>query len=166
MPSTFPSNHNSLYIEENYKLAMKDDYVYPFNEFEKNFKKNAKKTIKKVNGIPYICYEIKQGSWGSCGEVDPKYKPEIPEGALPGDVSKQKFCMQHHKPKFYYVDASFKCKACGKDTVFSASEKKYWFEELHFHFDSFPKECKECRIKLRNGKLKKIRSDNYKEIEE
>ncbi len=141
---------------------MKKEYIHSFKSFDEDFKKKAKKTIKDVNGVPYVCYELEPGVWGSCGEVDPAYKPEITEGSLPGDVSKQKFCVQHHKPNFYYIDIPYKCNTCGKEAIFSAHEQKHWFEDLHFHFDSFPKGCIECRRKRREDEFKRIATQSTK----
>jgi hypothetical protein len=141
---------------------MEKEHVHSFKNLSEDFKKKAKKAIKEVDGIPYICYEWGLGVWGSCGEVDPNYKPNIPEGTLPGDVTKQKFCVEHHKPKFYYGDIPYKCKICGRDVIFSAHEQKHWFEDLHFHFDSFPQECIECRRKRREDEHKRVETQMAK----
>lgn len=123
--------------------------VIPFKCINPEVKEKATKQVKTVDGIPYICYELEPNVWACEGEVDPKFRPEIPSGALKGDLSKQRFCVTCHKPKFYYVDTPFKCQKCQKEIFFRASEQKYWYEELKFHFHSFPKECVECRRELR-----------------
>lgn len=86
------------------------------------------------------------GEGGSCCWVaDPDYRPALPPGAIRGDVSKQIYCKLCHVPRYYYVDAQRECVQCGKAFVFSAREQKYWYETLHFHFDSTAIRCAACR---------------------
>lgn len=56
-------------------------------------------------------------------------------------------------PRFWYVDAYFKCKRCDLEYCFSAEEQKVWFEKLNFWIDAFPKHCHKCRKDLRELKI-------------
>src|SRR5262245_26577369 len=78
-------------------------------------------------------------------EWDPTFSPRLPEGAVPGDVSKQVFCSACHDPKYFYVDEMRTCVQCGTRFTFSASEQKFWYETLRFNFSSVPIRCKTCR---------------------
>ena len=83
---------------------------------------------------------------------DPDYQPPMPKGAVRGDIRAQEFCAMCHSPRYYYVDVERRCVQCGDDFVFSASEQKYWYESLKFHFDSVAIRCKPCRRQRRSDK--------------
>lgn len=85
-------------------------------------------------------------------DYDPDYIPPMPVGAIRGDVRKQEFCQWCHCPKYFYIDIVQKCVQCGNHFTFSASEQKFWYESLKFHFDSIAIRCKECRRKKRTDK--------------
>ena len=55
-------------------------------------------------------------------------------------------------PRYWYVDATFKCDRCDAKFVFSAAEQRVWYEEYGFWIDSLPKHCLECRRDLRSLK--------------
>jgi len=59
---------------------------------------------------------------------DPDFKPELPPGAIRGDVRRQVFCPMCWNPKYYYRDVRKTCVQCGEDFTFSAGEQKYWYE--------------------------------------
>lgn len=81
---------------------------------------------------------------------------------LEGDISKQEFCIHCNKPILYYFDKPFTCQACRKETSFTAAERKKWIEEFKFHPHTFPKECRDCRKRLRQGDLIKMADEVYK----
>jgi hypothetical protein len=54
-----------------------------------------------------------------------------------------------HVPQYFFVDQERRCVECHRDFVFAASEQKYWYEDLKFHFDSVAIRCPECRRKQR-----------------
>lgn len=83
---------------------------------------------------------------------DPNYKPELPSGAVRGDVHKQDFCGWCHIPKYYYVDEQKQCIQCGEGFVFSAHEQKYWYETLKYNSLSTAIRCKKCRKQKRNDR--------------
>lgn len=83
---------------------------------------------------------------------DPDFAPRLPNGAVRGDVWRQHFCPMCHTPKYFYVDQDRRCVQCGDDFVFAAREQKYWYESLHFHFDSVAIRCARCRGKRRTEK--------------
>ena len=85
-------------------------------------------------------------------EYDPNYRPEMPKGAIRGNVLQQQFCPMCHVPRYFYVDQHKTCVQCGLPFVFSAAEQKYWFETLHFYIDSVAVRCRSCRRRRRTQK--------------
>ncbi len=83
---------------------------------------------------------------------DPDFAPEMPAGAVRGDVSRQEFCPMCHAPRYFYVDQPKECVQCGCEFVFTAREQKYWFESLHFNFNSVAIRCPACRRQRRTEK--------------
>lgn len=51
-----------------------------------------------------------------------------------------------------YHDSPFVCERCGKDSIFSKDEKKFWYEGLKFGLYSSPNKCTECRKAVRQLK--------------
>jgi hypothetical protein len=82
-------------------------------------------------------------------ECDPDYLPPLPAGAVRGDPRRQSFCAMCHVPRYFYVDQEKRCAQCGADFVFSATEQKFWYETLKFHFDSTAIRCAACRRRRR-----------------
>lgn len=62
--------------------------------------------------------------------------------AQKADISKQNYTVC---PRYWYVDATFICRECGQEFVFTASEQRFWYEEKQFYVDSSPKSCVKCR---------------------
>lgn len=62
--------------------------------------------------------------------------------AVRADISKQNYTVC---PRHWYVNATFICRDCGQEFVFTASEQRFWYEEKHFYVDSCPKSCVVCR---------------------
>lgn len=92
---------------------------------------------------------------GIFGEHDPKQMPaHLFWGARSmnfktaerADISKQNYTVC---PRFWYVDATFICRGCGKGFVFSVNEQRFWYEERNFYVDSRPRDCLECRKQAR-----------------
>ena len=76
---------------------------------------------------------------------DPDYAPPMARGAVRGNVRNQSYCFGCHVPKYFYVDEERTCIQCGQAFCFRASEQKYWYENLKFHFMSVPVRCLGCR---------------------
>ncbi len=76
------------------------------------------------------------------------------ETALRAAVNKQNCSMC---PRYWYVDAVFRCARCDAEFLFSAGEQRAWYEEYGFWVDSYPRRCPVCRRDLR--KLKGIRQE-------
>ncbi len=55
----------------------------------------------------------------------------------------QVFC--DHPPLLAYVPMTTRCRSCEVDFVFSASEQRYWYEQLKFLVQSKPVRCATCR---------------------
>lgn len=64
------------------------------------------------------------------------------------DISKQNFSMV---PRFWYIDCTVRCGDCDEEFVFSANEQRFWYEEMKFYVDSFPRRCITCRKKRRTN---------------
>ena len=62
------------------------------------------------------------------------------------DISKQNYSVC---PRHWYVDATFVCRDCTEEFIFSASEQRFWYEDRHFWIDSMPRQCISCRKKQR-----------------
>lgn len=80
---------------------------------------------------------------------DPDFQPDLPQGAVRGNVHKQNFHPFFQTPRYFYVDVDRVCVQCGVDFVFSAKEQKYWYETLRFVFDSIAIRCPKCRGRRR-----------------
>jgi putative zinc ribbon protein len=79
---------------------------------------------------------------------DPEYAPPLPPGAVRGDIRRQVYCCDI--PKYFYCDEDRSCVQCGREFVFRASEQKYWYETLQFHFSAIPVRCLGCRRQRRS----------------
>ena len=84
-------------------------------------------------------------------DYDRDYQPALPPGAVRGNPHQQHFCPMCHVPRYFYVDQERNCVECGRDFVFSGSEQRFWFEQLHFHFSSVPIRCLDCRRTVRTS---------------
>ena len=60
-------------------------------------------------------------------------------------------------PRYWYVDALFRCERCGADFVFGVAEQRVWYEDYGFWVDSLPRHCPACRRALRT--LKTVRQE-------
>lgn len=83
-------------------------------------------------------------------ECDLAYCPDLPPGAVRGNVHKQLLCSMSDVPRYFYVDESKTCVQCGKTFVFAAAEQKYWYETLGFRFESVAIRCIPCRRRRRS----------------
>lgn len=112
--------------------------------------RNRQLEYLRANGIPWYA--------GHHGGVDELFKQEhfiwacdlciLTGRAIEADVDKQLFC--DNSPYLAYYDYRKVCESCNKSFVFSKEEQKYWYEELGFWVQSVPKNCKECRSKIRS----------------
>jgi hypothetical protein len=73
--------------------------------------------------------------------------------AIPANPAKQLFC--DYPPYLSYFDKERTCETCGESFVFSASEQKFWYENLGFWVQSEAINCKSCRKKARENKQQK-----------
>lgn len=91
------------------------------------------------------------------GSVDPKnMPPHFFCGTLGLDYStavRANFHAQDYTvaPRFWYVDARFRCSSCKTEFVWSADEQKTWFETYRFYVDTFPTRCRDCRASRRRA---------------
>lgn len=72
-----------------------------------------------------------------------------PGSAIKANIDKQNYTVC---PRYWYVDAKFKCGICEKEFWWTAKEQKVWFEEYGFYVDSLAMNCLECR---KNQRLQK-----------
>jgi transcription elongation factor Elf1 len=47
----------------------------------------------------------------------------------------------------YYVDTPFRCKSCGKEEVWTATQQKWWYEIAKGYVYSTAVRCRSCRRK-------------------
>jgi transcription elongation factor Elf1 len=66
-------------------------------------------------------------------------------------------------PRYWYVDALFRCGRCGAEFTFSAAEQQAWYEDYRFWVDSVPKNCSTCRQALRA--IKTLRQEYDRTVE-
>ena len=69
--------------------------------------------------------------------------------AVRADISKQNYSVC---PRHWYLNAETICTDCSEPFIFSASEQKFWYEDLYFWVDSFPNQCPNCRKNRRDAK--------------
>ncbi len=69
--------------------------------------------------------------------------------AVRADIERQNYGMC---PRYWYVDAHFRCTRCQAEYCFAAHEQRTWFEDYGFWVDAFPKHCPACRKALRQLK--------------
>jgi|SRR5882724_5183574 len=79
------------------------------------------------------------------------------DSAERADVTEQDFSVC---PRHWYIDATFRCEACGSKFVFTAKEQRFWYEDRRFYVDSQPRRCPACRKKERRMKLLKQQYDS------
>lgn len=82
--------------------------------------------------------------------LDPEFRPPLPSGAVRANIQAQSPC--YGLPRFYYLDESQNCYDCKECFVFSAEEKKFWYETLQFTMDSHAVRCVQCRRRQRRIK--------------
>jgi Probable zinc-ribbon domain len=75
----------------------------------------------------------------------------MPAGAIRGNVERQ-ISRGNDEPFYFYEDEARQCEACKFPFVFTASEKKFWYETLHFVFYSTAIRCASCRKRARTVK--------------
>lgn len=71
--------------------------------------------------------------------------------ALPGDPGVQD-CRGGAPILFAHWDETKFCVYCGEDFIFTAGEKKFWYEERGFFTRAAPKGCPTCRRAVRSRK--------------
>lgn len=79
--------------------------------------------------------------------------------AIPADTTKQHYTVV---PRYWYVDATFRCGRCQNEFCFSAEEQKLWYEEYFIWVFVHPSKCQSCRRDLR--RLKSLRRKYDQEI--
>lgn len=69
------------------------------------------------------------------------------ESAVRGNPERQNYSVC---PRYWFMDADFVCKGCGKNFTWTAGEQKAWFEDYYFWIDSSPRQCEACRADRRH----------------
>ncbi|TMQ74820.1 zinc-ribbon domain containing protein [Candidatus Accumulibacter phosphatis] len=52
----------------------------------------------------------------------------------------------------YYVDIAFRCRDCGVECVWTATQQKWWYEVAQGNVETTAVRCRPCRIKERERK--------------
>ncbi|HCI78515.1 MAG TPA: hypothetical protein DHW02_02355 [Ktedonobacter sp.] len=71
--------------------------------------------------------------------------------AIEGKPHLQMFC--DYPPYLAYFDKTYTCSDCLNAFIFNKEEQRYWYEELKFWVQSYPKQCLECRRKRRKKSI-------------
>lgn len=107
------------------------------------------------HGCEDVGMNIFGSDYGIFGEKDPRgmsshhffgMKRIDYSTAVRADVSKQNYSIC---PRHWYIDVTITCQECSDEFTFSASEQRFWYEEMHFWVDSRPIRCASCRKSLR-----------------
>lgn len=85
-----------------------------------------------MNDVPEF---LPRALFQNCVRVDPN-------SAERANESLQRFVVMG---RAWYVDATLLCGRCGFEFLFAVSEQRFWYEELKFYVDSFPRLCPACR---------------------
>lgn len=56
-------------------------------------------------------------------------------------------------PILFYITKEMHCQTCKKEFTFTAEDQRFWYEDLYFNYDSYPKNCLSCRKDTRQKKL-------------
>lgn len=74
----------------------------------------------------------------------------------PGAVLANREALQHNQATFpeiayplYYADRPFRCRDCGADEVWRATQQKWWYETAKGRIDTMAVRCRNCRRKER-----------------
>jgi len=67
------------------------------------------------------------------------------------DYSKQNY--GYGGPILMYIEKDLNCETCRKEFTFTAKEQNFWYEDLHFNYCAFPKNCAPCRKKIREPRI-------------
>ncbi len=121
-------------------------------------KKQPKKAAEHVlhhdrfGPIPFIpaTLTLADGTVHAFWDYDPDYLPELPDGAVRGNIRRQAYCCD--TPRYFYEDIERTCVQCNRGFVFAAREQKFWYESLQFNFASTAVRCVRCRKRQRSEK--------------
>ncbi|MCM2416623.1 zinc-ribbon domain containing protein [Streptomyces sp. RKAG293] len=77
---------------------------------------------------------------------DLKFRPDLAQGAVRGDPSRQsRFCSHCRPPKYFYVNQGLRCRECGTAFVWPAEQQRYWYEDLRLSAAAGPPgRCPKC----------------------
>lgn len=100
--------------------------------------------------VPIVPGPGADGGPGRIWVYDPDFRPPMPPGAVRGDPRRQLFCCD--VPRYFYVDRTHACRACGAEFVFSAREQRHWYETLGLRLDATAVRCLPCRRAFRRDR--------------
>src|SRR5262245_57334809 len=81
-------------------------------------------------------------------EAEAQERAGIPSDAIPADLSQQA-PNNSYGPPLYYRDYEFTCADCGSRQVWTAEQKKWWYEVAKGSIYSGAKRCRACRAARR-----------------
>lgn len=70
---------------------------------------------------------------------------EVPNEALPASVTAARLT-----GRIFYLAASFRCRDCKAESVWSPEEQRFWFETIHGHTRSVATRCVICQKVLKD----------------
>lgn len=77
---------------------------------------------------------------------------DLPEGAIPADLSQQVPWNSYSAAPLYYVDRPFTCRDCGREEIWTAAQQKWWYEVAKGSLYSTAVRCRDCRRARRNAR--------------
>lgn len=67
--------------------------------------------------------------------------------AVPADASKLRHIHTYGTLPTFYIDKPFRCRECGKEEIWRATDQKWYYEEAKGHIDATAVRCHYCRKK-------------------
>lgn len=80
----------------------------------------------------------------------PRPNDFLPLGGLFAPYAGQSYCVPSFIQQGGYAPIVFRCKACGVESVWTAKQQKWWYEEAHGNIWSTAVRCAPCRAKERD----------------
>jgi len=78
--------------------------------------------------------------------------PDIPEGAVAANTSRQVPNNSYTSPPTYYIDIAFACCDCGSDEVWTAQQQKWYYEVAKGTLYTTAVRCRDCRNRKKDQK--------------
>jgi hypothetical protein len=78
-------------------------------------------------------------------EALPKYIQRQHPSAVAADLEKLDHINTYGSLPEFYIDKPFRCRECGKEEIWKATDQKWYYEETKAHIDAIAVRCHGCR---------------------